>query len=208
MSGLSFYVIDTETNGIKAKYHEITEIGIIRCSDRKLLWRNIKCKYPERSSYDALAITKKTLSDLQQGHEPEEVIDICEKFFNEDGLTPMHRCIICHNVSFDRRFLHSLWENYGKIFPANLWLDTISLTKEYAKQIGLSKAKVNLQAACDLLQIKKSAGMHNAKSDAKNTYLLQHSLIQDKKINYLPFIKTSAHSLELEEHLTSDDLDL
>lgn len=207
MSGLSFYVIDTETNGIKANYHEITEIGIIRCSDRVLLWRNLKCRYPERSSYDALNITGKRLEDLYHGHDPAEVISTCEKFFNEDGLTPSHRCIICHNVSFDRRFLHALWQQEGKVFPANLWLDTLTLSKEYAKKIGLIKPKLTLQASCDMLGIKKSAGMHNAKSDTKNTYLLHKTLIEDKQIDYLPFIKTISHSYVEDERLDVSDLE-
>ena len=62
MSGLKFYVIDTETTGLKSGYHEMTEIGIIRCEDRVQLWRQIKCVYPERANIDALMITKKTLS--------------------------------------------------------------------------------------------------------------------------------------------------
>lgn len=208
MSGLQFYVIDTETTGLKANYHELTEIGIIRYTDRKLLWRNIRCRYPERANFDALAITNKTLLDLQQGYEAEEVVSQCEKFFNEDGLTPAHRCIICHNVAFDRKFLHAFWQQQGKVFPANLWLDTLSLMKEYVKKAGLIKPKLNLQASCELLGIKKSAGIHNAKSDSKNTYLLHQALIQEHKIDYLPLIKTAVHSFEEEERLGIESLDL
>ena len=62
MSGIHYYVIDTETTGLKSNYHEMTEIGIIRCSDRVQLWRQIKCFYPERASLDALEITKKKLA--------------------------------------------------------------------------------------------------------------------------------------------------
>ena len=68
MSGIQYYIIDTETTGLKAGYHEMTEIGIIRCTDRVQLWRQIKCINPERASFDALAITKKTLSDIERGY--------------------------------------------------------------------------------------------------------------------------------------------
>lgn len=193
MSGLLFYVIDTETTGLKANYHEMTEIGIIRCTDRVQLWRQIKCEWPERANFDALAITKKTLADLERGADRSTIVDECERFFNEDGATPAHRCIIAHNAPFDRKFLHALWEQVGREFPANLWLDTMSLTRDYAKKIGLVKPKVNLHASLDILGIKKISEAHNAKVDSRNTYLLHRNLIDVQKIDYLPFVKTFVH---------------
>lgn len=210
MSGIHFYVIDTETTGLKANYNEMSEIGIIRYSDRVQLWRQIRCWYPERANFDALAITKKTLADLENGSEREAVVAECEKFFNDDGVTPAHRCIVCHNVPFDKKFLHALWEQCGKEFPANLWLDTMALTRAYAKKIGLVKPKVNLHASCDIVGIKKISEAHNARVDSRNTYLLHKSLIEDKQVDYLPFIKTDIHSIRsvyddgLDESLLDD----
>jgi DNA polymerase III epsilon subunit-like protein len=204
MSGLQFYIIDTETTGLKSGYHEMTEIGVIRCTDRVQLWRQIKCVYPERANFDALAITKKTMADLERGYDRELVVAETEKFFNEDGLTPAHRCIVAHNAPFDRKFLHALWESCGKEFPAHLWLDTMSLTKQYIKDIGLdaeckakglAKPKVNLHAACDLAGVKKISEAHNAKVDSRNTFLLHRQLVEEKKVDHLPFIKTAIHSL-------------
>ena len=209
MSGIHYYVIDTETTGLKSNYHEMTEIGIIRCSDRVQLWRQIKCFYPERASLDALEITKKSLHDLENGMDPTKVVEECDKFFNEDGVSPSHRCIVAHNATFDRKFLHAFWQKQEKIFPANLWLDTISLTREYAKKVGILKPKVNLQAACDIVGIKKLSGAHNAKVDARNTFLLHKNLIEEKQINYLPFIKTAAHiDSSQDERLDPDLLDI
>lgn len=205
---LQYYVIDTETTGLQAKYHEMTEIGIIRASDRVQLWRKIKCLYPERASYDALKITKKTMADLECGHDKLNVILECNKFFEEDGLTPNHRVIVCHNVPFDRRFLHAFWESEGKTFPAACWLDTISLTKEYAKKIGLVKPKVNLHAACDLVGVKKISEAHNAKVDGRNCYLLHKNLVEEKNINYLPFIKTAEHIISTSSDYEEMDLTL
>ena len=214
MSGLKYYIIDTETTGLKAAYHEMTEIGIIRCVDRVQLWRQIRCIYPERANFDALAITKKTLADLEKGHENFAVVEECNKFFAEDGLTPAHRCIVAHNAPFDRKFLHALWESCGKEFPAHLWLDTISLTKEFLKTSGmeadlkakgLPKAKVNLHAACDLTGVKKISEAHNAKVDSRNTYLLHRQLVEEKKVDYLPFIKTAVH--EIKNQSTEEGLD-
>jgi DNA polymerase III epsilon subunit-like protein len=202
MSGLHYYVIDTETTGLKSGYHEMTEIGIIRCVDRVQLWRQIKCVYPERANFDALAITKKTMSDLERGYEGAAVVAESEKFFAEDGLTPAHRCIVAHNAPFDRKFLHALWESCGKEFPAHLWLDTMSLTRQFLKETGieadhkakgLKKPPVNLHAACDWVGVKKISEAHNAKVDSRNTYLLHRQLVEEKKVDYLPFIKTAAH---------------
>lgn len=192
---LQYYVIDTETTGLKSNYHEMTEIGIIRCTDRVQLWRQIKCVYPERANFDALAITKKSMADLERGYEKEKVVEECEQFFSEDGLTPAHRCIVAHNAAFDRKFLHALWESCGKEFPAHLWLDTMSLTREWAKKNGILKPKVNLHASCDLVGIKKISDAHNAKVDSRNTYLLHRHLIEERKVDHLPFIKTSIHSI-------------
>ena len=198
---LQYYVIDTETTGLKANYQEMTEIGIIRVTDRVQLWRQIKCEYPERANFDALAITKKTMADLDRGHNKHDVVAECQKFFEEDGLTPAHRCIVAHNAPFDRRFLFAFWEQSGKSFPAHLWLDTIPLTKEYAKQNGLivkaakgeKKQSFALHAALDLVKINKISEAHNAKVDSRNTYLLYRNLVEEKKVDYLPFIKTDIH---------------
>jgi DNA polymerase III epsilon subunit-like protein len=212
---LYYYVIDTETTGLKANYHEMTEIGIIRCSDRVQIHRLIKCDYPERANFDALAITKKTMADLEKGYDKNYVVEECIKFFEEDGGTPAHRCIIAHNANFDKKFLHALWAQNGKKFPANLWLDTMSMTKEYIKMIGLDvehkekglpKPKVNLHAACDIAKIKKFADAHNAKVDSRNTYLLYKSLI-DKNVNHLPLIKTDVHGFDSSSEVEEGGLD-
>lgn len=208
MSGLLFYIIDTETTGLKADFHEMSEIGIIRCTDRVQLWRQIICEYPERANFDALAITKKTLADLERGHNRIAVVEECEKFFAEDGATPAHRCIVAHNAPFDRKFLHALWGQLGREFPANLWLDTMALTRDYAKKQGIVKPKVNLHASCDLVGIKKLSDAHNAKVDSRNTYLLHRSLVEDKKIDYLPFIKTAVHTLAADPVLDDDGNDV
>jgi DNA polymerase III alpha subunit (gram-positive type) len=205
-SELKYYVIDLETHGLRVNYHEITEISIIRASDKVQLSRNIKALYPERASIDALTITNKTLADLSYGDSREITVEACDKFFNEDKLTPAHRIIVGHNIyNFDRRFLHALWESVGKVFPANMWLDTIPMTRKYAKSIGLVKPKVNLHAACDIVGIKKIAAIHNAKSDSRNSYLLWQDLINNKKMDYLPFIKTAPH---LPTVIEEEELDL
>lgn len=214
MSGIKFYICDTETTGLKSNFNEMTEIGIIRYDDRVQLWHQIKCEYPERANFDALAITKKTMADLLKGLDKEKVVEECEKFLNEDGLTPAHRCFVCHNAPFDQKFLHALWASCGKEFPANLWLDTISLTKNFIKSHGeaglnitktpTGRVSTQLHACCDIVGVKKISEAHNAKVDSRNTYLLHKKLIEEKNVDYLPLIKTAVHKIESDNN--SDDL--
>lgn len=199
MSGIGYWILDTETTGLDATRQEVVEIGVIRVETKVQLWKNIKAEYPERSSWDALKICNKTLADLEKGDTKEQVIEVCEKFFSEDGLTPAHRCIIAHNASFDRKFLHALWGKVNKEFPAMLWVDSIQLVRAYAKKMGIVKPKVNLAASCDLLQVKKFANAHSAKSDTRNTYLLWKALTETHNIDPLPFIKTIPHILSTAE---------
>jgi DNA polymerase III epsilon subunit-like protein len=196
MSGLQYYIVDCETNGIKQNYHEINEISLIRCSDRMQMTLFIKCQYPERSSFDALQVCKKTLADLDKGISKEEAITKIDRFLNQDGLTSAHRCIIGHNVSFDRRFVCAMYESVKKTFECDLYLCTMALTRAYAKQMGIIKPKVNLQASCDLVGIKKIAAAHASKVDSRNTYLLWQNLVEEKKVDYLPLIKTAQHTLK------------
>jgi DNA polymerase III epsilon subunit-like protein len=211
MSGLEYYVVDTETTGLRSSYHEMTEIGIIRVKDRVQLHRCIKCAYPERASFDALNITKKTMSDLEKGHDKAAVVAECNKFFNEDGATPAARVIVGHNIiSFDKKFLHAMWEEQGLEFPAHLWLDTIALTREFLKTAGIKTRTVNLHASCDYVGVKKLSEAHNAKVDSRNNYLLYKNLVEEKKIDYLPFIKSFPHVLSQpsDDGLDPDLLDL
>lgn len=201
MSGIKFYILDTETNGLMKNFHEIVEVGIVRNDDRMQLWKKVKAEFPQRSSMDALAVTNKTMADLSQGISKVQAVEAVEKFLNEDGLTSAHRCIVAHNAAFDRRFLHAMWEQCGRKFPADLWLCTMQMTKAYAKQIGQPKAKVNLHAACDLAGLVKIAASHNAKVDSRNAYLLFNDLLNVKQLNHLPHIKTHIHSSGIDDEI-------
>lgn len=200
---LKYYVIDSETTGLSTSIHEVVEISIIRCDDRVQLTEFIRAEHPESASWDALKITNKTLADLEKGASKEEVVDKVEKFLNEDGLTSAHRCMIAHNSSFDRRFIHALWEKTDKAFPASLWLDSIAMVKEYLKKTDNStlnitktatgKVSTTLHASCDLVGIKKIAQIHASKADTRNTYLLWQKLME-LGIDHLPLIKTFEHN--------------
>lgn len=197
MAGIIFYCLDLETNGLRHGFHEICELSILRTVDRTQLTRQVRVENPENSSFDALRIIQKTAQELKIGVTSQSVIADVEKFVGEDGLTPAHRCLVGHNIiSFDKKFLWHLWEKNKKVFPFELYLDTIHMSRLYAKKNGIVKPKLNLQAACDLLNIKKVPGMHNAESDTRNCFLLWDKLMNN--IDYLECVKRMPHNDEEE----------
>jgi len=202
MSGIEFYAVDTESNGLKINFHELTQLCCIRVKDRVQFDKTIRCHHPEHSQAMALQITGKTHDDLRQGEEKLAVIEAFDQYIKSDGLTPKHRCIIVHNVGFDKRFLHALWAQYGKVFQAELWIDTIPMTRAFGKKQGIVKPKTNLEEALKLTGVfKKSAGKHNAISDARNLFHLWNKLIETE--DYLQYIKTIPHVLD--GAVTTDD---
>lgn len=202
---LNYYIIDTETNGLKAGFHEISQISIIRYSDRNQLNKFIKILYPNRTSQAALDATGRTMADLRQGIPQAEAVDACNKFLEEDGVTPEHRCIIAHNASFDRRFCHSLWESEKQVFPANCWLDTMYAAKDYmTKTLGLEKPKKGLQDACKTCGLQPKTGAHNAISDTQNTYFLHAHLVK-QGFDFLPYIKRTPHNLGTSTNQKQDE---
>jgi DNA polymerase III epsilon subunit-like protein len=198
MSSIVYYSLDLETNGlVSTGFHEICELSILRVSDRVQLTRQVKVERPENSSLDALKIIKKTAEQLRYGINKSDLIEEVERFVNEDGLTSSHRCLIGHNIiAFDRKFLWSLWEKFNMRFPFDLYLDTFHMAKDYAKKMQLVKPKLNLIAACELFDIKRAKGEHNAKSDTRNCYLLYNELI--KYVDYHDHITLMQHKDEEE----------
>lgn len=190
---LSYYVIDTETTGLKAGWAEITQISIIRATDRHQLSFYIKAEHPERASKEALEITNRTMSDLYKGISKEEGVDKVEKFLSEDGLTDEHRCFIAHNAPFDIRFCHALWSSVGKKLPVICWMDTKPFAKLWANKLGLEKPKLTLTASLENAGLKPvDPGVHNAISDSRNTYLLWKKGI-DEGIDHTLCIKRYPH---------------
>lgn len=186
--GLKYYVIDCETTGFSPKYHEITEISIIRCDDRNQLSLFLKPQFPQRANPESLRVTGRTFKDLFKGIHPKEAVDKINQFVESDQLTPEHRCFIGHNVQFDRGFVYFLWNSFGKEFPATCWLDTKTMTKKWATQLGIERPKLTLGASLELVGIKAMPGVHNAVADTRNTYLLWKKGIENG-IDYLPALK-------------------
>lgn len=193
---MHYYVLDVETTGLDAKKHEITQLTIIRVSDRKLRNRYIKADHPELASPEALRVTGRTIADLSTGVGKLEAIEAMEEFLNQDGATPEHRCIIGHNVSFDMRFCHALWAQFKKTFPANCWLCTKAYAKQYATRMGISKPKLSLGDSMEMCGIEPKYGKaHNSEVDTKHTYLL-YKFIKEEGVEHLPLIKRIPHGFE------------
>jgi len=193
---IHYYVIDVETTGLKANYHEVTQVSIIRCSDRNQLSKYIRAEHPNRTQPRALEVTGRTYADLSNGDDKDSVVEFCNKFFNEDGATPEERCIIGHNVQrFDRKFLHALWASVNKEFPANLWLDTLPSTKKFATLKGIASDNFQLNSCLKVIGVKPRPGGHNAIVDTQNTYILWKGLEKDG-IDLLPFTQRLPHSLD------------
>lgn len=201
---LSFYILDSETTGLKAGHHEVTELSIIRVSDRVQLTRNIKAEFPDRANPEALRITNKTKESICQGFKKEEAIKIFNNFLQEDGLTPDHRCIVAHNKSFDQRFCHALWGSAQETFSANLWVCTMEMTKQFAKSKAIIKPKVNLASCLEMFKIAKVNRQHNSKDDCINTFLLWQRLLEEKT-DYINLIKRIPH---IRDSHTENEIDI
>jgi len=207
MNKIHYYILDTESSGLKTGFHELNQISVIRASDSFQKTLNIAVEFPERASPQALAIQRKTYYDLKNGVTKKEAVDELNEFFLEDGLTNEHRCIVAHNASFDRRFLHATWESLNNQFPANLWMCTQSFTRAYAKMIGLEKvakiqceqkAKFGLDKSMQLFDIKQKSGAHNAVIDTQNLLNLWKNLMATS-INHVKQIKRIPHILSNNE---------
>lgn len=189
MSELHKYIIDVESSGLNPLYHEMTEISVIRVSDKVQISRNIKCRYPERSSLDSLRITNKTMADLKNGDDSLKVVNDINAFLAQDGATDLERCIIAHNANFDVKFCNAMWQNCGSFFPFRYQLCTWQMSKFFLKKIGETNQKSNLNDICDFFKIKKYANAHSAKTDTRHTYHLYQKLINESYVDILNFIK-------------------
>lgn len=195
---LKYYIVDTETTGLKPSWHEMHQISIIRCDDRNQLSKYIRCEHPERANDQALEITKRTRKDIIQGESLLSVIESVDSFLALDGVAKEHRCMIAHNAPFDKNFCHFAWNSCKKIFPADLWLDTKTFAKSWANKLGIEKPKLTLGAALDFTGITPVQGTaHNAITDSRNTYMLWKKGM-DEGIDHLPHIKLYLHQNDSE----------
>lgn len=190
---LSYYIIDTETTGLKPNWHEITQISIIRTTDRHQISKLIRAEYPKRASQEALDVTGRTIDDILKGESRITVVNSIHDWLLQDGLTDEHRCMVAHNAPFDKNFCHALWKSVDKQFPAICWMDTKTFAKLWAKKLGIEKPKLTLAASLEFTGLKPiDAKVHNAISDSRNTYLLWKKGM-DEGLDHLSCIKRYPH---------------
>jgi DNA polymerase III epsilon subunit-like protein len=193
--GLEYYIADTETTGLSVDKHEINQISILRVSDEKQVTYQIKVRNPSCYDFRALDIQGINPKELYNGILLEEATTLVDDFFKEDGKTKAHRCVICHNAPFDRKFLYRAWDNVDKEFLADIWLDTQALAKRYvAKSYNAVKiAEAQVKGGVDGIKTDKygalkpkfglgnliigfgiipDKGAHQAEVDVKNLYKL------------------------------------
>jgi len=194
MGNINYYILDTETTGLKAGYHEVNQISIINFQTNKQSTVNIAVAYPMRANPEALKIQNKTKYDLKDGIDRDSAVKKISEFIETDGSRPGERCIVGHNVAFDRRFVHATWEASGVKFPADLWLCTKSFTKRIADKRGMVKPKLKLADAMQIMGLDQKFGAHNAVIDTINTKNLFASLLQEN-IPFVRIMKNVPHNL-------------
>lgn len=204
---LRFYILDTETTGLKADFHEIHQISIIRCDDLTQMTRDIKVRWPERARLDALAVSGKKPGHLKFGEKlitSGQMVDQVSALIADDGQTPEHRVIIGHNIhTFDRRFLWEEWKRAGKIFPANHWLCTQKLGREWAKWKGRKLDSYKLESLVKFAGFEMTGIKHTAGDDAQNNWKLWLKM-KEEGFDYLPFIQRNPHAPEMSTNDTED----
>lgn len=216
---LNYYILDLETTGLNSTFHEVCEISVIRAADKVQLTKMVRCERPEDASFDALQMLNKTISDLRAGFDKEQVVKEVNNFMALDGGDTASRCIVGHNiVKFDKRFLHEMWASVGSTFPADLYLDTMDLTKQFIKlynpevpslhKTASGRTSTKLHSALYLTGTTVITNqMHTAKSDTRNTFMLWKKMVDDHKMDYLPHIKSFPHATKLAlEDITTLDM--
>lgn len=191
---MHYYVIDVESTGLKAGFHEISQISVIRCSDRNQLSLFITIENFKAVDPRALEATGRTIQDLIRSDSVDKktAVDKLHNFITSDNMTDEHRCFIGHNCDFDKRFCHALWDKAGKKFPGACWLDTKPFAKQWAIQNGITPENLKLPTCIEFAGIKSAGVHHNAITDTRNTYALWKKAMDDG-IDHLPFIKRKPH---------------
>jgi DNA polymerase III epsilon subunit-like protein len=199
-----YYVLDTETTGLKVGYHEVNQISILRLASNEQMTVDIGVKYPDRASPQALQVQGKSVLEISSGINKADAVSRINDFIEGDGQTPAHRCIVGHNVQFDRKFCHQTWDDVGEVFPADMWLCTKTFAQRYAKKTGVQKiamaqnkpkAKYGLNIFMEGVGLTPQEGAHSATVDVSNTATLL-KFLWDSKLDYVSLIKRLPHKEE------------
>lgn len=199
---IKYYILDTETTGLKTGYHEINQISIIRVEDGFQKSWNIAVENPKHASAQALQIQNKTKADLKIGITIQEAIKGVNEFLHEDGLNEASRCFIGHNVSFDRRFMQAAWEKEKQKLMADLWLCTKKYMKAYVNKVGDAevkkkqgeeeKVKYGQDRCLEGVGLTPKFGAHSASIDCQNCLTL-YKFLNGQGLNEVRVIENKPH---------------
>lgn len=111
-----FYGCDTETTGLDPVKNDIIELSLYRPDDIQKTWL-IKPTNINNIDTAALRINGHKIEDLKgetkYGREtyiePKQAIIDIENWLFEDGIPTANRCLVGHNVNFDKNMLEQLW---------------------------------------------------------------------------------------------------
>lgn len=183
----SFYCVDIESSGLCYVTQDVIEISIIRLKDNDQKTWCLKPLNFDTIDIGALKKNGHKLEDLKGetkfGRDtylnPAKVIVDIENWLMEDGVPTENRCLIGHNVSFDKVFLEQLWRKCNSFdsFPfGRRYMDTMII------ELFLDHCSDKLAEGYSLANLTKKYGVKNDKA---------HSAAADTKATKEVFIKQS-----------------
>jgi len=187
-NGNQLCVIDTETTGLDAYWHEMIQIAIVALdSDIKPrqdvlpFYIEIIPEHPERADKKAMEVNRKTFTEIaQRGHDREKAKDLLEEWIKTLGLpttkygNPKKIIPLGQNYAFDMGFIKQ-WlgvDLYNDLFDYH-YVDTM-ITAHFLNDRAAAHAekvpfsKTNLQWLARTLGVQRDRA-HDALQDCLST---------------------------------------
>jgi DNA polymerase III epsilon subunit-like protein len=192
LNGHLLTVMDVETTGRRAGYHDIVQIALLPLEPTTLephpkyqpFYQNIRPEHPERIEPEAMAVNGLDLDDLMVCPTGEQVEDALMNWFKGLGLPVGKRLIpLCQNSPFDVGFM-SAWlgvDLYGRIFSRR-GRDTMHFAiaindREAFNGFGVPFHEVGLKPLCKKFGINID-NHHDAMADCIATARLYRELLR------------------------------
>lgn len=189
-------VVDVETNGRDAAFHEILQVAVLPLEPYTLepapkyrpFYQNIKPDHPERSQPEAMAVNGLSLEELSMCPDKRTVADEFYNWFKGMGLPMGKRLIpLAQNTPFDVPFMQQ-WlglDLYYEIFTRRC-RDTmhtaLGINDAHAfKGFALPFPEVGLKSLCNHFAIDLS-DHHDALADCIATAKIYKHLLQMEQI--------------------------
>lgn len=182
-------VVDVETTGLIAGYHEVIEIAVVILDEHlqptdKVFNRRCRPLHPERYSKEAQRVNGITASKSMTFADPFDIRDEFDDFYLEHVREKKKFAPMGHNYAFDQAMLKAFFGTYdAEDGETNLMYDDYfyhryrdtMINAEYINdlaeingQIKVPFPKVSLKYVCNILQIENPRA-HSALSDALAT---------------------------------------